>query len=181
MALTLRATHADRPFLAYDLSVLPSHLQPITVVDADRLALDHITNLYADTSPTCAPSSTSTDNDTSPPCRTPGLLAVRGKVPVYLGQPLAILIFENAATYRAAKRLLQFNTNVVSYGDPVDLPSATVPYDPPTYLTRYADRFSQVLVGKTNPYATPPPPPPTTAAPRAAPHTDEFARISGAW
>ena len=142
MALVLRARYADRPFLSYDLSVLPEDLQPLAAVDAERLAKDDIQNLYPDTSPQGRP---------------PGMMVASKQVPVYLGQPLAILIFRDAAAYRAAHRRLEFNPKAVLYGKPVSQPPLATPYSPPTYLTRYAgpdgDLFSQVLDGVTNPFA----------------------------
>ena len=140
--MALRVTHADRPFLGYDLSSLPPELHPMEVVDAERMAADNIENLFPDTSPTGKP---------------PGMMAVKGSVPVYLGQPVALLIFDNAAIYRQAFQRLQFQPGVIEYGEPVKVPPVKQPYQPPTFLTRYVEHgsrggFSQVQDGQTNPF-----------------------------
>lgn len=144
MALVVRANTADQPFLGLDLSVLPQELQPDLVVDAERLAADSVSDLYPDTSPAGRPA---------------GMLVAKGNVPAYFGQPLALLLFRDAATYRRAYRILQFNPAVVRYGGRVGKFPVATPYSPPTYLTRYVDdtgteKFSQVQNGVTNPYST---------------------------
>jgi CO/xanthine dehydrogenase Mo-binding subunit len=146
MALVLRATYADRPFLDLDLSVLPPELRPERVVDQAQLNADSITDIYPDTSPQGRP---------------PGYMVEKGQVPVYFGQPLALLIFRDASTYRRAYRLLQFNHAVARYGTPAEPPPLTTPYNPPTYLTRYVDAqgqetFSQTKDGYSDPYGTSP-------------------------
>ena len=141
-ALVLRARYADRPFLGLDLLGLVRGLRNFTVIDAERLARDHIRELFPDRSPVGRPG---------------GMFVPRNQVPVYRGQPLAILILEDVRAYRAAVRLLQFNPDAVRYGEPVQVPPVTTPYSPPTYLTRYAVEptdFSQVKDGPANPYSS---------------------------
>jgi CO/xanthine dehydrogenase Mo-binding subunit len=142
MAMVLRATYADRPFLGLDLSVLPPDLQPDRVVDQAQLDHDSITDIYP---------------DSSPPGRPPGYMVENGQVPIYFGQPLALLIFRDAATYRRAYRKLQFNRDVTRYGTPAEPPPPAGPYLPTTYLTRYVDAlgmetFSQTKDGYSDPY-----------------------------
>jgi len=146
MAMVVRATYADRPFLDLDLSILPPELRPEKVVDQAQLNADSITDIYPDTSPQGRP---------------PGFMVEKGHVPVYFGQPLALLIFQDAATYRRAYRLLQFNPAAVRYGTPAEPPPLTTPYSPPTYLTRYVDAqgqetFSQTKDGHSDPNGTSP-------------------------
>src|SRR6185295_6727616 len=145
MAMVLCATYADRPFLGLDLSILPPELQPEQVVDQERLDGDAINS--------------SIFPNTSPQGRPPGFMVKKGNVPLFFGQPLALLIFRDATSYRHAYRLLQFNSSVALYGSPAVQPPVTTPYDPPTYLTRYVDgegkeTFSQVKDGPTTPYST---------------------------
>ncbi len=156
-ALVLRTTVIDRPFRGINLSMLPPDLQPLQTITAERLAADNIT----------FPSSM-----TPPAGRPGGLLVAAGKLPVYFGQPAAILIFADFATWRQAARLIQFRDGVVLYGDAVDhtawsasesaseSASGSAAYSPPTYLTRYSEGgtelFSQVKDGQSNPYGSTP-------------------------
>ncbi|WP_158502020.1 xanthine dehydrogenase family protein molybdopterin-binding subunit [Vitiosangium sp. GDMCC 1.1324] len=141
--MLLRATSADRNLLAIDLSMLPPELQPMRVVTAEDLVRDGLQ----------MPSSTS-----APAPRQKTFLAALNQVPTYLGQPVALLIFENPSIYREASRLLRFNRQVLQYGPPVPQPTAYAAYSPPTYLTYYSDskgvQFSQVKNGSSDPYST---------------------------
>lgn len=146
-AMVLRATAADRPLVAIDLSMLPPELQPLRVVTSADLASDGLQ----------MPSST-----TPPPGRQQVFLATLNQVPAYLGQPVALLIFENYYVFREASRQLRFNPDVLQYGPPLPPPGgaqSNAPYSPPTYLTFYGGaqgevRFSQVKDGYTNPYSS---------------------------
>ncbi|RZJ07961.1 MAG: xanthine dehydrogenase family protein molybdopterin-binding subunit [Rubrivivax sp.] len=88
------------------------------------------------------------------------LLVPVGTAPQFYGQPVAILIFADANTYRRAKRALQFEPGVVKTGaapPPPPTPPAKA-YSPVNYLTRYEAMdmapFSQVQVGcESNPFA----------------------------
>lgn len=140
VALALQANHVDRKYLGYDLSVLPENLQPVITVDQEQLDADRISGLYSDQAPKNRPQ---------------GFMARKGELPVYFGQPLAILIFPSADVYRRAHRLLQFS-NVVRYGPVEDVPQAPLPYSPPTHLTYLDGRFSQVRNGVSNPFAVDP-------------------------
>jgi CO/xanthine dehydrogenase Mo-binding subunit len=92
----LRATRADRIFEDIDLSMLPSDLRPDRVVMDENLAADGVAmperDFYGD------------------------LLLAKGKTPVFLGQPVALLIYHDYPRFRAAKRLLQFNEAALRYG-----------------------------------------------------------------
>ncbi|MBW8847974.1 MAG: xanthine dehydrogenase family protein molybdopterin-binding subunit [Burkholderiales bacterium] len=87
------------------------------------------------------------------------LLVPVGTAPQFYGQPVAILIFADANTYRRAKRALQFEPGVVEVGAAAPAPP-TPPvqaYSPVNYLTRYEAAgvapFSQVQVGcESNPF-----------------------------
>ena len=145
VATILRVTDVTRLFAGIDLSMLPKALQPLTCVTGDMLTADKIVPPYG----------------TSPPPEWPsGLLVSKGQRAAFYGQPAAILIFADFATWRQAKQILQFNPAVVTYGDAAPVPVVAAPYNPPTYLTRYADgadeKFSQVKNGESDPYANPP-------------------------
>lgn len=147
LAMVLRATDVTRLFTGICLSMLPDALQPLVTVTGDMLTADKITAPFGFQSPAAWPS---------------GLLVSKNQRPVFFGQPVAILIFKDFETWRQAKRLLQFNPDVVVMGEPAPVPPANTPYSPTTYLTHYADasgeKFSQVLNGYSNPYADPPKP-----------------------
>ncbi|MBV8033926.1 molybdopterin cofactor-binding domain-containing protein [Roseateles sp.] len=79
------------------------------------------------------------------------LLVPLDGAPQFYGQPVAILVFADANTYRRAKRALQFQPGVVKTGAPPLQPPRLKAYNPATYLTRYEAAgtapFSQVQVG----------------------------------
>lgn len=93
------------------------------------------------------------------------LLVPVDTAPQFYGQPVAILIFADANSYRRAKRVLQFQPGVVKTAA---LPAAPPPppvvpylkaYSPVNYLTRYeapgTEPFSQVQVGcASDPFAS---------------------------
>lgn len=96
------------------------------------------------------------------------LLVPVNKAPQFYGQPVALLIFADANTYRRAKRALQFQPGVVKTAAIPPPPPASPPpppvipylqaYSPVNYLTRYeapgTEPFSQVQVGyASDPFA----------------------------
>ena len=149
MALVVRAQHADRPYQGLDLSILPSDLRPLQVIDQARLDADKVTNIFGNASP---PGSGNQD-------RPQGFLTRAGQVPMFQGGPIAILLFADWETCRRAKRFLQFNEQLVKYGSAIVRQPAWQPYPPALYLTRYAgesgDLFSQTLNGISDPYQCP--------------------------
>jgi CO/xanthine dehydrogenase Mo-binding subunit len=96
-ALVLRVTKADRPYTGFDLSLLNPDLAPDRVVTAADLARDGLVfpDFYGD-----------------------DMLLPEGRIPTYLGQAVAILIYKDFARFRFAKYKLQFNNAVVRYGEP---------------------------------------------------------------
>jgi len=145
VALVLRASQAGRKLLGINLAMLPAGLQPLSVVTGDRLQADGITAPYGFKPPEPWPS---------------GLLVMPGQRPVYLGQPVAILLFDNHRVFRQAKAVLQFNADVVRYGEAVTAPAASWAASHATHLTRYAEngeeRFSQLGQGPSDPSASQP-------------------------
>jgi hypothetical protein len=145
--MVLRATAVDRVFLGIDLSSLPPALQPLRKIEQADLAADKI----------LLPQSTMALAN-----GTPGLLVPAGQAPSYFGQPVAILIFGDFATWRRAQRQLQFDESVVRYGAAAPAPPPPKPFPPATYITRSVadgvEEFSQTRNGPSNPYAEPPAP-----------------------
>lgn len=94
-AFILRVTKADRLYAGLDLSLLGDDLQPDQLVTADVLARDGLAfpAFYGD-----------------------DMLLAEGKTPAYLGQAVAILVYQDFARFRFAKNALQFKENVVRYG-----------------------------------------------------------------
>ena len=95
-ALALRTTEASRRYAGFDLTILGSGLAPDRVVTADDLARDGLAfpDYYGD-----------------------DMLLPEGKTPAYLGQAVAILLYQDFARFRFAKEKLQFNTVVMRYGE----------------------------------------------------------------
>ena len=93
------------------------------------------------------------------------LLVPVGAAPQFFGQPVAILVFADANTYRRAKRALQFQPGVVKTAAAPPAPPRLQAYSPTTTLTRYeaagVPPFSQVQVG----YASDPFQPDSASAP----------------
>jgi CO/xanthine dehydrogenase Mo-binding subunit len=167
LAMILRANVADQLLMGLNLSMLPPDLLPRRVIVQTALsvqpaglnvtAIDNL-NLalpFSSQGPNCtAPGA---DCKEPPPCTPSELLVRMGQTPLFYGQPVAILIFEDWSTFRRAKRLLQFNPQVVQYGSRVPPPVVQpVPYNPVNYLTRYdvsgKPPFSQVqIMADTNP------------------------------
>ncbi len=94
-AFILRVTKADRLYAGLDLSLLGDDLQPDQLVTADVLARDGLAfpAFYGD-----------------------DMLLPEGKTPAYLGQAVAILVYQDFARFRFAKDALKFKDNVVRYG-----------------------------------------------------------------
>jgi CO/xanthine dehydrogenase Mo-binding subunit len=95
-ALALRVTRADRRYAGFDLSLLGSDLTPDRVVTAADLKRDGLDfpSFYG--------------ND---------MLLPEGETPAYLGQAVALLIYQDFARFRFAKDKLQFNDAVIRYGE----------------------------------------------------------------
>jgi CO/xanthine dehydrogenase Mo-binding subunit len=94
-ALILRTTLADRRYAGFDLSALGADLKPDRLVTAADLARDGLAfpDYYGE-----------------------DMLLPEGKTPAYLGQAVAMLIFDDFARFRFAKEKLQFNEAVIRYG-----------------------------------------------------------------
>jgi CO/xanthine dehydrogenase Mo-binding subunit len=120
-AFLLRATLADRPFAGIDLSMLEAGLRPDRVVTAADLVRDGVKlpAFYGD-----------------------DMLLPEGKIPAYLGQPVAMLIYQDFARFRFAKNQLRLNKDAVRYG----APAAPLERDP-------WGVFRFVRVGGATPYA----------------------------
>jgi CO/xanthine dehydrogenase Mo-binding subunit len=93
-ALVLRVSMADRIYAGFDLSVVGSDFAPDRVVTAADLARDGFAfpDFYGE-----------------------DILLPEGKTPAYLGQAVAILIYQDFARFRFAKEKLQFSDALIRY------------------------------------------------------------------
>ncbi|ARD20915.1 MULTISPECIES: xanthine dehydrogenase family protein molybdopterin-binding subunit [Shewanella] len=118
----LRTNRINTVVMDYQLSMLPAELQPITIIDAQKLINDKVDVSCDMKKPffVCAKNRDKSKNKSN----------VR-HVADYYGQPVALLIFANFDVYRRAKKILQFNQNTIIYGDSV------APLDPSIYGNSY--------------------------------------------
>ena len=106
-ALLLRADRADRRFDGVNEALLPDDLRPDVLVTDAEVRRDGVTMTEEDFYGR--------------------LLLPTGEAPRYLGQPVTLLIYHDYARFRRARRLLQFNTDALTWGDAVTPPVLT-PY-----------------------------------------------------
>ena len=134
-ALLLKTPDASHVFEGLDLAMLDSELTPDRVVLAEDLVKAGIT---------------------VPPFYAGDLLCPSGKTPLYLGQPVALLIWNDFARFMLAKRAIRLATGVLRFG------AATGPVAKPPYagarFVRVAgpgpdgeDVYSPMLTGWTFP------------------------------
>ncbi|MDR5860904.1 xanthine dehydrogenase family protein molybdopterin-binding subunit [Halomonas eurihalina] len=119
-AMLLKATRADRTYQGFDLSLLDDGLQPDRIVTSADLEQDGVG---------------------FPESHGPDPLLPEGKTPLFLGHPVAILIWHDFARYRAAKNALQFRDDLIRYG------AKTGEVERPPYGS-----FRYVRVGGETPY-----------------------------
>lgn len=148
VAATIRARHVDRVFLGLDLDrFAEAGVAPLRIVLARDLAADKI----------------GTGEFQLPPAGLPtSLMVAEGEVPVYYGQPLALVICQDHHAHRRLRKLLRAHSSIARYGSEVASQRSMPPYNPATYVTLYrdsgAERFSQVKNGRANPYSADPTP-----------------------
>jgi CO/xanthine dehydrogenase Mo-binding subunit len=134
-ALLLKSSDATHAFEGIDLAVLDRELMPDHVVRAEDLAAAGIT---------------------VPPFYTGDLLCPAGRTPLYLGQPVALLIWNDFPRYAAAKPMLRAAAGVIRFGRETG-PVAEKPYAAARFV-RVAgatpgaeDVYSPMLAGWTFP------------------------------
>ena len=94
-AMLLKTIKADHIFAGIDLSWLGAELQPDRIVTAEDLVKDGIV---------------------FPEEHAPDPLLPAGKVPMFIGHPVAILIWNDFERFRQAKNQLKFNDKAIRYG-----------------------------------------------------------------
>lgn len=99
-AMLLKITKADHIYAGMDLSWLGAELQPDRIVTAEDLANDGIA---------------------FPQDHGPDPLLPVGQVPMFIGHPVAILIWSDFERFRQAKAKLKFNDKAIRYGAKAEL------------------------------------------------------------
>ena len=94
-AMLLKTIRADRIYEGFDLALLGADLQPDRIVTAQDLEQDGIV---------------------FPEDHAPDPLLLTGKVPMFIGHPVAILIWNDFERFRQAKNKLKFNDKAIRYG-----------------------------------------------------------------
>jgi CO/xanthine dehydrogenase Mo-binding subunit len=110
----LRTNTVTQSVVGYDISMLPASIAPIAVIDSIRLQKAKIS---------------------LPSSMKKAFFSSLGKVPDYYGQPVAMLIFRSFADFRKAKKMLQFNTQVIQYQGSFQKRTPTI-YPPETSFVR---------------------------------------------
>lgn len=122
--LYLYATTTDHVFLGVDLSVLGAAARPVRVVLGDQLSKAFAAprvagrrDLHVDEQITLQLQAATTGDFDLPPGLEFDLIVKPGAVPDFLGQAVALLLFDNARSFRAARAALQFRDDEVQiYG-----------------------------------------------------------------
>jgi len=136
-ALVVHAPFVGRIYNGLDLDQLPKELQPAVVITAADLARDHIGIA---------------DEDYP---EGEYLLPI-GKAPIYVGQAVAILLYDDLAAHNTARELIIFDDKVVRAGKKVLIPEP-VSYKPETSIlhvvtrTTGDERFAQTIHGPVHP------------------------------
>ncbi len=133
-ALFARALTTKQVFEGLDLSALPAEAQPTRLVYGDELhatarapRLKGRRDLHLDKQ----------GGFDKPGSYIFDLVVERGKAPDYLGQAVALLLFDSLERYRAARGLMQFrDADFQIYGARVAPPPPPV-FDPETWFVRY--------------------------------------------
>jgi CO/xanthine dehydrogenase Mo-binding subunit len=107
-AMLIKTPDATRVFEGIDLAMLDKELAPDRVVLAPDLASAAIT---------------------VPPFYAGDLLCPAGKTPLYLGQPLALLIWNDFARFALARQAIKFSSGVIRFG------AKTGPVEAPPYAS----------------------------------------------
>ena len=136
LALVVRATFVDHVFDGLDLDQLPKALQPVVTITAADLARDAIGIAEED-----YPAGV--------------YLVPSGEQPSYLGQAVAILLYDEPAAYEEAKQQILFDGKAVRAGKAVPPPEPTF-FEPETSIihvvgTGTEDRFAQTIQGPVHP------------------------------
>ncbi|WP_323786455.1 xanthine dehydrogenase family protein molybdopterin-binding subunit [Thalassovita sp.] len=157
-AMYLRALTTDQAFEGVDLSSLPPQAQPARVVLGNELsqalrapkvafARDlHVDERIAEEIAKTKRRATGDDDGSFnlPPDVVFDLIVVPGNIPNFLGQAVALLLFDSLAAYRSAKSAIEFNDKAFQiYGSGLqDGPPLGEAFSPTTTYVKFGDEFS---------------------------------------
>ncbi|CUH65481.1 Nicotinate dehydrogenase large molybdopterin subunit [Thalassovita gelatinovora] len=158
-ALYLRALTTDQAFEGVDLGNLPPQAQPVRVVLGNELSQAqrapkvaftrdlHMDERMAQEIAKAQRKSTVDADGRSfnlPPDVVFDLIVVPGNIPNFLGQAVALLLFDSVAAFRAAKAAIEFNDDAFQiYGSGLrDGPPLGDAFSPTTTYVKYGDEFS---------------------------------------
>jgi len=148
-ALFLRALTTTRAFEGVDLSELPTDAHPVKIVLGDNLATgqinpilvldrDRIIDEKILKALEAAEQGTSGNDFDRPQSVMFDLVVRTGNRPDFLGQATALLLFDNLASYRKARQLMQFNDAAYQVYGPEIGPNPAEPkvFQPETHYVR---------------------------------------------
>ncbi len=135
-ALVVRTTFVDHVYNGLALDELPKALRPVKVITADDLTQDRIGIAEED-----YPAG--------------DYLLPSGKQPDYLGQAVAILLYDDASAYEGAKAQFLFNGKGIVKGSPAPRRNPSY-FTPETSIVHVVDhqgdeKFSQTIAGPVHP------------------------------
>lgn len=141
-ALFLRATRTDAPFTGLDETWL-QEVAATKVIYGDQVDSELLkpnVDLTRDILLDQPDPSVDTEKDFDrPDDYLFDLVVRRGNQPDFLGQAVALLLFDDARTFRAARTRLQFQDDKVQFYGPVGPPKPPVVFSPQTLFVRVAD------------------------------------------
>ena len=98
-AFVVRSTQVDKVFTGIDLSSLPDSAQPYKVITAADLKRDGVA---------------------LPPFYGENMLLSEGSAAQYYGHAVAVLLYDDFPSFKAAKAAMEFSDKVLNYGEAVD-------------------------------------------------------------
>lgn len=152
-AMFLRALTTDRAFLDVDLSTLPPEAQPVKVVYGNNLATGQLNpvirltrdmivdeQIYQAAKAQGAASGTDLDHPSSVEF---DLIVRQGSRANFLGQAVALLLFDTRVAFRAAQRQIQFDDAAYQKYGPKDVPNPAQPpiFGNPTLYVKQAEPY----------------------------------------
>jgi CO/xanthine dehydrogenase Mo-binding subunit len=160
-AMFLRALTTEQKFVGIKTSALPDIARGARLILGDQLsasqrAPDIATNrdLYIDAKISAAAPPPSPEGFDRPGGVIFDLIVQPGNVPDYLGQAVALLIFEDARSFRAARDAMQFQDNLfqIYEGPDGSLPPKDQAFDPKTTYVKYDADGEAFNYAHSNPY-----------------------------
>jgi CO/xanthine dehydrogenase Mo-binding subunit len=164
-ALFLRALTTEQVFLELNSDALPPAVKKGKIILGDQLSdaqrspqVSTDRDLYLDEQVAAAQSITpDAEGFDRPSALVYDLIVQPGNVPDFLGQAVALLIYDDFPSFHAARSALQFQDNQFqSYGDPDGpLSPKGIPFDPKTTYVKYEENGERFSSATANSYSYP--------------------------